>query len=74
MATHAEIADTLEELQKEMARRLDELEGDGEITTSASECLFGIIEWAASIEDAMRNCNDEPSLTRTQWIKNRTLS
>jgi hypothetical protein len=61
MATKAEIADTLNQLSAEFARRLDQLQAEGEITPSASVCLGGILEGMTSVEDAFRRCNDKPS-------------
>lgn len=65
MATTNQLADTLNQLRIEMANRLDDFEKDGELTSTGSSCLSGILEGLSSLEDAIRKCNGIPSVGPT---------
>lgn len=61
MATLAELAGTVESIRGEMARRIDGLQAEGSMSSGAAASMDGILEWLASLEDAVRNCDGRPS-------------
>ena len=63
MATAKDIAVTVDQLADELARRIDELRAEGEITSGAAASLTGIVEWAGSIKTALDECNGIPAAT-----------
>lgn len=61
MATTQELADTVDQMRTELARRIGELYDGGHMDGGAAESMEGILEWLGSLEDALRHCDGNPS-------------
>lgn len=71
MATVHELADTVDQMRTEMARRIDELQEEKSMDHHAAASMSGILEWLGSLEDALRNCNGKPSPGSAEWLASR---
>lgn len=71
MATVHELANAVDEMRTELARRIGELQEEGHMDRHGAASMSGILEWLGSFEDALRKCDGKPSLSCQEWLKMR---